>query len=299
LGYHVFLTFDLTAYRFHFRAVEPVFFPAGKAGNILRGAFGLLFRQAAEAAGRPGLYDRIFQPSAEDQLPAHAPRPSGLQDLPRPFVFRASHLDGRTLARAEEFHFDFHLFDSHLAVADSVSSILTAAFARLAETGVGPLRTRAELTAVDERPVQIAFDGTAAPTLDRPRHLRLRFVTPTELKSEGQPVEFPEFAVLISRVRDRVSTLRALYGPGPLPIDFSAIAHRAEAVRITRCEIDRVHVERRSSRTGQRHSIGGFLGEVDYEGNITEFLPYLEAARWTGVGRHTVWGNGAVAFQVG
>jgi hypothetical protein len=131
---------------------------------------------------------------------------------------------------------------------------------------------------------------------DRLRHLRVRFLTPTELKSDGRAVAMPEFPVLISRIRDRVSTLRALYGPGPLAIDFAALAERAEGIRITRCAIDRVKVERKSSRTGQSHGIGGFLGEVEYEGNIAEFLPYLEAARWTGVGRHTVWGNGALAF---
>ena len=39
---------------------------------------------------------------------------------------------------------------------------------------------------------------------------------------------------------------------------------------------------------------GGFVGEADYEGNLTEFVPFLKAAEWTGVGRHTVWGKGAI-----
>src|SRR5579862_7324762 len=33
--------------RLHFRAVEPVRFPAGKAGNILRGVFGMSLRRIA------------------------------------------------------------------------------------------------------------------------------------------------------------------------------------------------------------------------------------------------------------
>jgi len=293
-----------------------VFFPAGKASNILRGAFGLLFREAAEAAGRPHLYDRIFQPSADDI--GVDKMPSGLEELPRPFVFRATHLDARTLARATEFHFDFHLFDRNLSeAAESPTGILTAAFARLAETGVGPLRAKAELISVQEKPVQVNFAAPGAseaavpaePTLlrhagltamsgvpDRLHHLRLRFLTPTELKSDGRIATSPDFPILLSRIRDRVSTLRALYGAGPLAIDFAALAERAEAIRITRCAIDRVKIERKSSRTGQTHPIGGFLGEVEYEGNVAEFIPYLEAARWTGVGRHTVWGNGALAY---
>jgi hypothetical protein len=53
-------------------------------------------------------------------------------------------------------------------------------------------------------------------------------------------------------------------------------------------------IERRSSRTGQVHPIGGFVGEAEYEGDLAEFVPYLHAARWTGVGRQTVWGKGEI-----
>jgi hypothetical protein len=44
---------------------------------------------------------------------------------------------------------------------------------------------------------------------------------------------------------------------------------------MTRCDIKRVDVTRRSSRTGQVHSIGGFVGEAEYEGDLAEFFPYL------------------------
>jgi hypothetical protein len=65
-----------------------------------------------------------------------------------------------------------------------------------------------------------------------------------------------------------------------------------------RCELQRVAVERRSSRTGQRHGIGGFIGIAEYEGDLAEFLPYLEAAHWTGVGRHCTWGNGQITTKI-
>jgi hypothetical protein len=125
--------------------------------------------------------------------------------------------------------------------------------------------------------------------------IRVEFLTPTELKYEGCIVERPEFAILFARVRDRISTLRALYGSGPLEIDFNAAGARAAAVRMARCELRRVAVERRSSRTGQSHSIGGFTGFAEYEGELAEWVPYLEAARWTGVGRQAVWGKGEIA----
>ncbi len=87
------------------------------------------------------------------------------------------------------------------------------------------------------------------------------------------------------RIRDRIGTLRTLYGPGPLEIDFQAMGLRAAAVRMTHCDLRSVESKRRSSRTGQTHAIGGFMGTAEYEGDLADFLPYLEAARWVGVGR--------------
>ncbi len=128
----------------------------------------------------------------------------------------------------------------------------------------------------------------------RPQRVRVRFLTPTELKGAREP----EFGVLLARARDRISTLRELYGPGPLSFDFRAFGDRAAGVRMTRCELRTVTEERLSKGTGQRHAIGGFTGFAEYEGSIAEFLPYLHAARWTGVGRQTVWGKGEIDVEI-
>jgi len=45
------------------------------------------------------------------------------------------------------------------------------------------------------------------------------------------------------------------------------------------------------------HSLGGFTGEAEYEGDLAEFLPWLRAARWVGVGRQTVWGKGELRVE--
>jgi hypothetical protein len=72
------------------------------------------------------------------------------------------------------------------------------------------------------------------------------------------------------------------------------MGERASAVKMTRCEIQDVDAERVSRNTGQRHSLGGFIGVAEYEGELGQFLPYLEIGRYTGVGRQTVWGKGEI-----
>jgi CRISPR/Cas system endoribonuclease Cas6 (RAMP superfamily) len=85
-----------------------------------------------------------------------------------------------------------------------------------------------------------------------------------------------------------------LYGAGMLPIDFRAIGERATAVSLVECRLQRTDVDRLSSRSGQRHPLGGFVGEAEYAGELAEFMPYLRLGKWVGVGRQTVWGKGEI-----
>ena len=247
------------------------------AANTLRGGLGLALRRIVSAPD----YARWFEPQAASG------GPSGLADRPRPFVFRARQLDGRTVEPGEEFSFHLNLFEMRDPPIDS----LAQAFGQLAAEGLGPGRGRAELTGVSQPdPMELSLD----PLPDPVDHVRVKFVTPTELKSGRTLAEQPDFLTLASRIRDRLSTLRDLYDDGPLPIDFRAFGKRAARIRMTQCRIAPVAAARRSSRTGQTHSIGGFAGAAEYEGDLTEFIPYLHAARWTGVGRQTVWGKGEI-----
>ena len=222
--------------------------------------------------------------------PAAATGPSGLADRPRPFVFRANHLNGRTVAAGETFHFNFHWFD----LRRPSIQLAIRAFAELAHEGLGTERAAAGLVEVtgDRAPLRVSLDPVeGAPRVDR---VTVRFETPTELKAGGQTVVQPEFGILAARIRDRISALRALYDEGPLQLDFREFSERSARVRMTRCAIRHLDISRRSSQTGQVHPLGGFLGEADYEGELTEFVPYLHAAAWTGVGRQTAWGKGVL-----
>jgi len=219
--------------------------------------------------------------------PSQSAGPSGLADLPRPFVFRARHLDGRTMAAGETFHFDFHWFDLRRPSLDTAIRAL-AQFAPEAEL--------VDVHGADAL-LELCLNPSGNPVKRTlVNRIMVRFETPTELKAGGETVERPEFGVLAARIRDRISTLRALYDDGPLTIDFREFGERAGHIKITRCNIHNVETSRRSSRTGQVHSLGGFVGEAEYQGDLTEFVPYLRAAQWTGVGRQTAWGKGELAL---
>jgi hypothetical protein len=285
--------FSFHRLRFAFQAEGPVHF-AKMAANTLRGAFGYALR--ATAGERE--FQAIFAPGAAG---AH---PSGLADLPRPFVFRSAHLDGAAIEPGQSFHFDVHLFETRRPLAGTFA----AAFRMMGQRGFGAESSRVELRAVHhidlegqnvapsevEHPLVLSLSPCPAPV----QAVSVDFVTPTELKWQEQVVSEPLFPILFARVRDRIATLRALYGGGPLDIDFRAMGERASAVHMTASEIRFLEATRRSSRTGQRHPIGGFVGRARYEGPLAEFLPWLRAAAFTGVGRQTTWGKGEIRVRV-
>jgi hypothetical protein len=281
-------TFEFYRFRFHFRALDPLHFPPGKSANVVRGAFGAVLRDTVPAE----VYSRLFEPGA-----ALGAAPSGLADWPRPFVLRVAHLDGLTVQAGEGLYLDAHVFDLHQPALVHFQ----AALARLAEKGLGPGKGRAELQRTEQLDLSDcpqALDSPNVAPLDPDPipvgAVNVRFCTPTELKAGGALADRPEFLVLFGRLRDRISTLRSLYGQGPLPIDFRALGDRAARIQMRSCDLAWEQVKRRSGRTGQVHSIGGFTGEAVYEGDLAEFLPWLRAARWVGVGRQTVWGKGDV-----
>jgi hypothetical protein len=307
------LDFSLFACRFRFRAIETLQLPPGKAGNIVRGALGTIFRSlvchpdciSAKTCPLRGQcpYARLFEPTAI------IPGPSGLGDWPRPFVLRAAHLDGRTVNPGESFHFDVHLFDLHEAALQYF--ILT--FAQLGKEGLGPGRGRAFLTAVhgldrSGRKTSLIYDGEGESLIQTPSpivlqfhppsiavsRIRVEFQTPTEIKEDQRILAEPVFGSLFKRLLSRLSDLRMLYGNGPLNLDFAGMGIRADRVKMISNELTHIEVERRAGHSNQSHSIGGFVGKAEYEGNLSEFIPFLAAGYWTGVGRQTTWGKGVI-----
>lgn len=289
------MTFDLYSFRLRLSAPQGIQFPEGGAANVLRGALGAMLRRVhcvdhclSDRERRVRECERIRQcPYAQIFEPLSlGSGPSGMSDWPRPFVLRAAHLNGKTIAPGEPFCFDINLFETRSPNIE----VFAEAFAHWS--------TLLSVTPVDAdgHPVAGAISIPLEPASLRRHRLRIQFRTPTELK--GGLRKKPEFSVLFARAQDRVGTLRQLYGAGPLAIDFQAMRARAAGVRMTHCELQHVAARRRSSRTGQVHGIGGFVGMAEYEGALSEFLPYLEAARWTGVGRQCVWGKGELGLEI-
>ncbi len=272
------LRFVFYRFRFAFQAGGKLSFPAGQGGNLIRGAFGKLLHDAA-----PDDYKELFVPKAAKA------GPSSLADWPRPFLFRGGHLDGLTCRPGEAFSFDVHVFE----LRRPVLPVFRAAFERWTRARLTGIQTLDLAGQPHEGPCSIPLAGIR----EGIHRLVIRFVTPTEWKSGGRVAKHPDFGPLFGRIRDRVATLSSLYAGKQLEVDFRSLGERAARVRLVRHDLTWHQGTRKSGRTGQIHPFEGFTGEAEYEGELAEFRPWLEAARWTGVGRQTVWGKGEIHVQ--
>ena len=127
------IPFEFYRVRLHLRARGPLRFPI-PAANLLRGALGYRLEDRQQD------YARWFRPG---RTPEGGPAPSGLADWPRPFVLRASHLDGTECHPEECWSFDVHIF-----AREAVWPLL-GALAGAAERGMGRGRVASKLLRIE------------------------------------------------------------------------------------------------------------------------------------------------------
>lgn len=307
----------LSAYLVICEAKARLPWPREKRGQSFRGGLGLTFRKLVchdvsldcrECPLEPQCaYPAVFRARPPDT----ADRLSNYADIPQPFILATPDTPAAGFEAGDRFILRLVLVGS---AAQHIPLFLMS-LKNLADEGMGPARAAFEIVEVrshhprlpDEvvyqranarvRPVQRFFrakdlmvDG------DESRNaLRLRFVTPAEIKDSGQVVNRPDFGPWFRRLRDRTNALAVFFGSGAFDIDFKGLGDLANDVRLTEHRTDFGSRQRSSSRTGQTHPLAGFSGEATYEGEtLAAFMPFVRLAEWVSVGKHATFGQGRV-----
>ncbi len=291
---------------FDYVAHAPVHLAAGKATNIVRGALGLALRTQgcppscadSKACSRHCLYQQLFEGETA------APRPSGYQEPPRPYVLRSPDWAERTIAPGDHLITSIHLFDRRPEILNA----LLRAYINLGNSGLGPGRPRLTLVEIRQPGAPVLWRAAEtlvepavttlglAPDQNAPRRIAAKFLTPTEIKVRGEVTRDAEFAPLFARLHERLSFLIKHYSETSV-VPESALDAAKAIVTVRQSLRDAASVQRYSTRTGQTHPLAGFVGEAVYEGDFTRLWPWLKASEWTGVGRQTVWGKGAIVWE--
>lgn len=314
-------SFRTAHYRFDIQAVDALRLPAYK-GSTLRGGFGYAFkkmvciqkdwRQCTPCqVGNTCPYGYIFDTTPPEDSQAL----SNLQDVPVPFIIEPPLDETTTYQPGDRLSFDVVL----VGRAINYLPYFILAFQELGRAGIGQPRGRYSLQRIRsihpwQGTSELMYDGvdvhvggrdltvTAADVAARAEtlpadRLTLHFITPMRLKYRGKYVKQPEFHVIVRNLLRRISSLSYFHCGELWETDFRGIIAAAEDVAATRVDVEWVDWERYSGRQQRRINLGGFVGQVTYQGNLIPFHSLLALGELIHVGKATVFGHGK--YRVG
>lgn len=131
------------------------------------------------------------------------------------------------------------------------------------------------------------------------RLITLSFMTPARIIYDERLTEKPGFHVLIRSLLRRIAHLSYFHcGGDPSRFDFTGAIHRATKIALKKENLRWYDWERYSARQDARMKLGGFVGDVTFEGDLKEFIPYLQAGEFVHIGKGTSFGLGKYIMKI-
>jgi CRISPR-associated endoribonuclease Cas6 len=151
-----------------------------------------------------------------------------------------------------------------------------------------------------QRSVPPLANQISSPTLEKGgkggffnKQLKLNFLTPTRILYDGRLTLNLEFHILIRNLLRRLSLLYYFHCNGdPSEWDFKGIIEMAKEVKVKESNLRWYDWERYSGRQETRMKMGGFVGEITFDGNVEPFMPLIKAGEVLHVGKGTGFGLG-------
>lgn len=122
----------------------------------------------------------------------------------------------------------------------------------------------------------------------------VKICTPLRIRHGGRLIESIPFQTLIRNITKRVAELTERYGGWFDRGEVEMLLGLAGNVRTVREDLHLEHMKRYSNRSKEKMNIGGLMGEIEYEGDLTPFVPWLYIAQILHIGRNTTFGMGEI-----
>lgn len=303
-------------FRFTIQAIEPLELPAAK-GSMLRGAFGWQLRKLVcitkqpTCDGCPYLANCVYSYFYATVPPADSKLMRKYRTAPHPYVFEVDpgQAEQRLVPPAATFSFSLILIGKSV---DFIPHIIYA-FEQVGINGMGKNRRKFHLKEVHNIPpsgqpvllyagrfvdrVEPLFSWEYTLPASPVREMEIMFHTPVRVKDDGRLANRLEFAVLARALLSRLSLLTYFHCGAEMACDFYSMVEAAGKVETTSCDCRWRDITRYSSAQDCEMQMGGLLGKVCYRGELTPFIPYVEACRHLHVGKGTSFGLGNYSYQ--
>ena len=123
-------------------------------------------------------------------------------------------------------------------------------------------------------------------------NITFNFLTPTRLVYQQDLVVRPDFHHIIRGALRRLATLSLVHYGERLDVDFTDLINRSQSVGEVFDNTVWYDWERYSNRQKTRMKLGGFVGRVGFEGQLTDFIPFIKACEYFHIGKNTSFGLG-------
>jgi len=316
---------DYLRLRFHLKALHECDLPSWK-GSLLRGAFGHALKKTV-CTMRPGqlcddcmlrsqcAYTRIFETFITEQPP---PFLKGLDTSPRPFIFEP-HDKNKFYKENDILCFDLILIGN---ACDFMPYIVFSIF-QMGHTGLGVGRHPFDLNAAycfqpenedhthesdSDSDWRMIYDGESQHILFVPNPQRLnsgnhshddattvtlKFLTQTRLKFGNDLTMDFTFRGFVFKMLRRVLELAYFYSPGEtINWEFHDFLVAANDVKISNRNLQWEDYNRYSNRQKSKMKMGGFVGDMTLEGDLSPFIDLLHYSEVLHVGKGTTFGLG-------
>ena len=277
------------------------------SGSMLRGAFGRSLRKTVCVTRQNDcksclLYRQCTYPKVFE---TPAPLQSNFQQfsqIPNAYIIEPPPMWSKQLAVGDVFSFNIVLIGQAISALPIVIYALETAL----QAGLGVDHVKTELIDVvfepdylsqviyqaDKDRLLLAVPDFKPPVLSATEQINLQLLTPLRIQQHGQVLsknmQAKDFLLALLR---RYYLLQEFHTLDYTPPNFKALAQLAATITIEHnfhwCEW-----ERYSHRQKQKMTFTGVLGELSLQGELTPFLPLLQAGLWLHVGNKTTFGMG-------
>lgn len=296
----MFSSFTFSKHTFYLTALEDMLLPTNKA-SMLRGGFGNCFKKL----NCINKFNRTCKncPVKETCVYSYIFETSEYSQKTRPYIIEVPFNDKRSFKKGEIIPFTLVL----LCNATKYLPHFIFTFIELGKKGLTKNQYKFKLEKVIDIDKKIVFQNDKLISkgkilswneilkeskINITDKLTLNFVTPLRLAQNNKLQSEISFELIIKKLTTRINDIYKYHCDIHNKIDYKPLIEKAKDIEVSFNNLKWKDWIRYSNRQKRTMTFGGLLGNITFEGNFEEFLPYIILGSYIHIGKNCTFGQG-------
>lgn len=300
---------ELTVY---FKVKKELNLPPYK-GLLLRGAFGYALRKISCPFTNRNCEECLLKSKCvyiyifETRLPEDSAIMRKYKTIPHPFIIEPPLNNKTEYKPGDLLSFNFIILEK----AIDYLPYFIYAFELMAERGLGKGKDKLIFQSVKQGR-NLLYDGTSKIIKDKVREkelkiqrpkksinqIAIKFLTPVRIIYQGRIAQSLDFSIIFRSLLRRIGLLSYFYSSKPFEIEYRRLIEQALPIKTKEARFKQTNLSRYSSRQERLIRMEGLIGEAIYQGNLSQFIPYLKIGEKIHIGKGTSFGFGKYRLKI-